>query len=316
MPEKSFVATKNTPAAPDDFTRIAGIGSGIERRLHSAGILVYRQLAGMSPSEIMDAVGSLIGLTPDRILQQDWAGQAQVLALEAHAEAPEMEEVFDPSPTSDRQHYQMFTVELLLGETNDVRRTRLVHVSNQCEKSWAGWDAERLIRAIGDLAGLKPPLPEPQAMPLEEAEIPSPVETKNKQPNWIKKDSFELKDACTRSLQSGQLAKIFRQRQLVHAQFMLNLPAQEELVETPYTYHADVFIRCLDQPKKWLSKSLVGNLSGRAPSVVEFDAEELPPGTYRIDAEVRVCDAAVEPESESSPDEIGRIASNIFWVCP
>jgi hypothetical protein len=43
------------------------------------------------------------------------------------------------------QHYATFTVELLLGEGNEVRRTRVTHVQSGDEEAWAGWDGEHLL---------------------------------------------------------------------------------------------------------------------------------------------------------------------------
>lgn len=56
---------QSTPAgkAGDDFQKIAGIGAGIERRLHSAGILTYHDLAARSPEEIAASLAGMAGLS-------------------------------------------------------------------------------------------------------------------------------------------------------------------------------------------------------------------------------------------------------------
>jgi hypothetical protein len=48
----------------------------------------------------------------------------------------------------DRQPYATFVVELLLDEQGNVRRTRVVHVQTGIERTWAGWDEERLIAIL------------------------------------------------------------------------------------------------------------------------------------------------------------------------
>lgn len=131
----------------DDFTHIRGIGPGIASRLHGAGILRYTQLASLSPEEIVAACGGLIGLTVERVAQQDWAGQAQEISRAAN-----------DALTDDRGghlHYETFTVELLLDEENLVRRTRLVDVRAGMEEAWAGWDAEHLAQFMVAQSGLR-----------------------------------------------------------------------------------------------------------------------------------------------------------------
>ncbi|HEY9088624.1 MAG TPA: hypothetical protein VIO36_10680 [Anaerolineaceae bacterium] len=155
----------------DDFTRIHGIGPGIAARLNGAGILRFTQLASLSAEEIVAATGSLIGLTVDRVEQQDWAGQARELS------ETEFEPLIDES--GGHLHYATFTVELLLDEENRVRRTRLVNVRAGDENVWVGWDADRLVQFFTGQAGLRaePPAPaqvetSPAAEFLQETQAP------------------------------------------------------------------------------------------------------------------------------------------------
>lgn len=160
--------------AGDDFTQIRGIGPGISTRLHHAGVLRFTQLASLSPEEIVAATGNLIGLTVERVAQQDWSGQARELSS-AGARA----ELLDES-SGDRLHYQTFTVELLLDEENHARRTRLVDVRAAVEEAWAGWDAARLANFITGRSGLQieeqpqPVEAQPQPAAEEPAEPPAP----------------------------------------------------------------------------------------------------------------------------------------------
>ncbi len=324
MKETRALETEGSPmGAPDDFTLINGIGSGIERRLHSAGVFTFRQLGSMSPSAIIDAIGSLVGLTPDRILRQDWIGQAQSLALAAPSEpletvlaVPEEE----PDKPADRQHYQMFTVEILLDEADDIRRTRVVHVGSKRESTWAGWDAERIIQSMGDLAGLNLPGPAAQPIPVTVEEsvesLQKPTPQEHRHPDWVDKTRFQLSKAVTRSIHTEQPGSLFLQDRKVHAQFLLDLADSMKTPEKQFAYHADVFIHRLDDPGKWWLKSIHGQLPGREPVLVEFDTEELLPGTYMIDTRVLVREGE---ETASVPvdgveEAAGTIHSNIFWV--
>jgi hypothetical protein len=56
-----------------------------------------------------------------------------------------MEEPPPDEPTSDREHYATFVVELLLAEDGRVRRTRVVHVQTGAEDRWPNWNGPRLL---------------------------------------------------------------------------------------------------------------------------------------------------------------------------
>ena len=68
------------PPRIDDLKLINGIGPVVEKRLNSVGIVGYAQLAYLSPADIAAAVADLAGLSAERIIKQDWIGQARKLA--------------------------------------------------------------------------------------------------------------------------------------------------------------------------------------------------------------------------------------------
>jgi hypothetical protein len=68
------------PSKIDDLQLINGIGPVAERRLHGVGIYTYVQLAALLPADIAAAVAGIGGLTSERIIKQDWIGQALKLA--------------------------------------------------------------------------------------------------------------------------------------------------------------------------------------------------------------------------------------------
>jgi hypothetical protein len=135
------------PAQAADFKLIHGIGPGIERRFHAAGILTYSQLASMTPEKVLAALGDVIGLTLNRVVEQDWINQARSLAAE------EQSEIYN-NPI-DRQHYASFMVELLLDMENHVRRTRIVNIQTKTEDTWASWEGARLLDFIVSESGLR-----------------------------------------------------------------------------------------------------------------------------------------------------------------
>ncbi|MBS1682316.1 MAG: hypothetical protein JST48_11440 [Bacteroidetes bacterium] len=63
----------------DDLTKIKGIGPFIEKRLNMIGIYTFQQLGELTP-ELIDRVGAAIEFFPQRIVRDDWVGQAQTFA--------------------------------------------------------------------------------------------------------------------------------------------------------------------------------------------------------------------------------------------
>jgi predicted flap endonuclease-1-like 5' DNA nuclease len=61
-----------------EFQKIVGIGPIIEEKLNHIGIYNYNQLANMNDKDI-DIITTLITFFPERILRDDWRGQAKTL---------------------------------------------------------------------------------------------------------------------------------------------------------------------------------------------------------------------------------------------
>ncbi len=67
-----------SPVQSANFTRIRGVGPVFDARLKDAGVLTFAQLAAMTP----EAVATIIGWTPQRVIGDDLLGQARTLANE------------------------------------------------------------------------------------------------------------------------------------------------------------------------------------------------------------------------------------------
>jgi hypothetical protein len=92
--KRSDTSRGEEPSGIDDLQLINGIGPAVERRLHGVGIFTYAQLAALPPADIAAAVADLAGLSAERIIKQDWIGQAYKLASESiSSEAQEKIEV-------------------------------------------------------------------------------------------------------------------------------------------------------------------------------------------------------------------------------
>jgi predicted flap endonuclease-1-like 5' DNA nuclease len=63
----------------DDLERISGIGPAIARRLESAGISTYGELAESTPAALSGLLAGIGGTSAGRIAESDWIGQARRL---------------------------------------------------------------------------------------------------------------------------------------------------------------------------------------------------------------------------------------------
>ena len=138
----------------DDLQKITGIGPSLARRLGEAGVNSYRELASLTPEQITELLADAVGISPERVASQDWAGQARRLAGSA------------PGDAKGHQRYATFHVELLIDTDDKIRRTKVRHFQTDTEDNWPGWDGRQLITLIRGKAGLDPGPPRaPEAKP-------------------------------------------------------------------------------------------------------------------------------------------------------
>ncbi len=147
----SMISTPfDIPDKVDDLKRIKGIGQGVETRLNQAGLFTFAQLAASSPEHVSGILADMIGMSPEKIEDQDWTGQARQLVEEAKFD----ELIKIQMSPADQQRYETFSVKLLVDEAQQVRRTNIVHVQKGTEQNWAGWDETRLIAFVVENAAL------------------------------------------------------------------------------------------------------------------------------------------------------------------
>ena len=79
------VSQEPTAAAEDDLQAIAGIGPATLGKLHTAGILSYRQMAALNDADI-NRIETEILKSRGRIRRDDWVGQARELHFQKYGE--------------------------------------------------------------------------------------------------------------------------------------------------------------------------------------------------------------------------------------
>jgi NADH-quinone oxidoreductase subunit E len=75
------------PGETDRLQSISGIGPVLERVLNEIGIYRFDQLARLTPDNV-EWLAARIDWFPQRILREDWVGQARRLHNEAHPDEP------------------------------------------------------------------------------------------------------------------------------------------------------------------------------------------------------------------------------------
>jgi hypothetical protein len=272
----------------DDFRKIAGIGQAIERRLHDAGILTYRDLAARSPEQIAASLADVAGLSSARIASQDWPGQAGRLAGPA---AP-------PLPSEPDQHYASFHIELLLDVDGSVRRTKVHHHQSDKDEAWPGWDEGRLIALLrGHIPILAPrqpagapgrPSSATPVMDQQETGAPSGSEMDTAGPP-VSLPSSVLRIENLGLTRAGQRIHRHAPGEPTAIGFTLHVTGASTRQAATFDFTADVTASSeLGDSRRQLLGTVHGAVRPGEPLPVELAGLPLPRGLYRLEATVAV----------------------------
>jgi len=271
----------------DDFTQIHGIGPGIEHRLHNAGIRTYIQLAEQTPYELAVILKDLTAMKEEWIDAQDWVGQARKLAAESE-DASELQTV---KPEEIRQHYENFTLEFLLDENNQVRRTRVIHIQTQLENSWPGLEEARLFDYLKENAGISTPQElEKAVMPArarpgrlaEKApDLPAwPTGEPVAEPRLVDLEAFEPgNNLATRHLHADQPFDL----RLTLDPANVNVSAQ-----APVGYSTTIYAQGVGGSPNRVVGTVQGSMTYPKHVMISLEGARLPMGHYRLEAVVHL----------------------------
>lgn len=70
---------KKEESAPDDLTKIKGIGEVYAKELNKIGYTSYKQISELSEEDMEKIADAVDGVTADTIQSEDWVGQAKEL---------------------------------------------------------------------------------------------------------------------------------------------------------------------------------------------------------------------------------------------
>lgn len=203
----------------DDLTLVKGIGekrqTWLREKMH-----VYRlmDLAAISANTLQKRLQE-IGQPVSMKTVNEWIEHARKLSQKTvplQAQASEVTSEF-------RRHYATFTVELLLGEDNNVRRTRVSYVQNKLEETWAGWDEPRLVNFIVRCAGLNIPLSK-FALPKEPISPHEPALSIETESSPARTPETSQRESGPSSKPKGTLGDVLRVNELVMLPLDSNRP--------------------------------------------------------------------------------------------
>jgi hypothetical protein len=287
---------EQTDASGDDLQRIDRISQTAERKLRSAGVRTYVDLAARSPDEI----ARIVSVRADRIEREDWVGQAAELAEAARSAAEEVEQPV--SPPEDREHYESFMVTLTVDDDNQVIRTAATHVGTEHEEPWAGWDAERLLGFLGryatlpgrtattveaaEAAGKVKPGPPPGQLPSEPSPTPVPAPLEESAAR-APAPAPPLRRFEVVSLASGAVQWLLKAGEPFAVRLTFGSPEGPSPGRQPIGYTARVFAKALGGPGQRIVGEEHGQFDPAGATLVELRNDAgLPEGFYQLEGVV------------------------------
>lgn len=302
----------------DNFTHITGIGPAIERRLHEAGITTFADLAVQSATQLANVLQGMAGMSASRIEEQKWIERAGELASNANVET-------EPPPTSgteddadtksgemipdvespgNGQHYATFKLDLLLESDNEVRRTRIVHVQDGEQRSWAGWQPEELLQFIAQETGIKPQAAEPPRVESPEPEV-STAEEQPMLTGALELRTFEI-------LRSGAEARSGQHLLRHHETFTIHMELDIRELSLPegksLQYSGLLRAKQLRDGTRIVAGRAGGEITDRDRLVLRIPNVSLQPGAYRLEAEVTLSTAQAALLSANVPGRIVQVS--------
>jgi hypothetical protein len=250
----------------DNFTHISGIGPTINAQLHHAGIQTFDQLGASSPDKIAAVVASR---SASRIAKEHWIGRPQC------------------SP----QHYETFTIELLLSADNDVRRTHVTHVQSGVEDNWANWDSARLTYFLVQHGGLHSPSIE-LALPVSASVLPTAPEVAH---NF--RGTLQLRETKIIPVDADSPPGSVRDGQPFDVQLAVDLTDVVMGSDTLFAYTAILCARKPGSSKRQILCEAHGPLVNFHMINVRVERTTQMQGIYRLEAIVTLVPQLTEPET-------------------
>ena len=277
--KRSDTSRSVEPPEIDDLKLINGIGPAVERRLHGVGIYTYAQLAALSPADIAAAVADLAGLSAERIIKQDWIGQARKL-VSASISSEAQEEVESPA-------------ELMVPPV--VSEFELAPPAAEKTESVPPVVTEPELAASA--AEVTEPVPPVVAPPgAKEAQFTPPVVAMT---GVLRLRQIETIPAGAHTPQN-----FFLYSQSLDVRLTLDLSDVRAPGDTQFSYRASIYSKSLEGHRRQVVGETYGIITSTDKVTVNVEGIALPKGTYRLKAVV-----ILNPVTTAPTPQAGLVAS-------
>jgi hypothetical protein len=144
------MAQTTTQVVNDDLSRIRQLGPGTIRCFEEAGLDGLRALAVKTPREL----SALCGYPVDRIMKEDWVGQARRLT---GGDDHRSELVVAP-PDDPSHRVATFRLEVTVQPDGRVHHTDVMYLQNEVIREiWSDWETTRLVDFVQRVAQFEKP---------------------------------------------------------------------------------------------------------------------------------------------------------------
>ncbi len=192
-------------------------------------------------------------------------------AIRGHQTDPEGHQT-DPE---GHQTYATFHVELLIDADNTVRRTKARHYQTDAEDSWPGWDEQHLIAVIRSKAALDTPAARPTEPQAPEA---SPIHVDGPGP-----------------AEKGTHGTFRLAGQPTTVRMALQVAPFDRADAGPVDFIAEVAARSVSDNARYPVATASGVATIDEAICLNLGGQPLPPGLYRLEAEVTIYGHRHEP---------------------
>jgi len=266
----------------DDLTRIPDLSPATGERLRRAGVRTYADLAASPPQEI----ARITRRSPQRVAELDWVGHARRLATGSPAGVDSAEATTE----EDRQHYESFTVRLLLEDDNAVRRLSVKHTRTLHEEVWNGWEAAKLVDFIAEQADVRTESA-PQSKPAATASaLVSAPEAETPR----RRTQLQVKEVEVVSSGGGHPDLMLHANEPFTVRLTIDLARLEMEGQAPLEYGASVIAKLPGRARRTVGEAQGKLDGGTSTEVIEVHSasDGLPAGIYELSIAVRFRDPA------------------------
>jgi hypothetical protein len=280
----------------DDLSLIRQLGPGTIAAFEQAGLSTLKALAEKSPAEL----AATCGYPVDRILREDWIGQARRLS----GEVPKRADIVVAPPLDPSHRVATFRLELTVEPDGRVHHTDVMYLQNEVVREiWSDWDVARLADFVRRAANFETPddrmanlVVTPERAPLT-----------HRDHSWVEPFDFDLKLHENEKTSTSQILGSESSAE-VELGFSLHGVVPEPL--HPVRYNITVFALEIDGDHRAIvAEADSEGEFGDGEFLVRLPIWNPPTGLYRLRADV-----VVAPRDADEPQYAARLRSNPVLV--